>query len=378
VQVRHLGVLAVAGGFMVEWLLAGLGIPCGALSGDVPLRMGLSAITAFLATALAARWLLPLLKRLGISEKVEKTDSEALAELHKGKAHTPTMGGLALVAGMAVASLLWADPRNPYVAAGLLLVLAFTAVGFADDWIKLTRKGRKGMTIKGKLAWQIGLSAGAALLLWAAGRGPDGSVGFFLPFAGAWAPALPAGLFIAFAIFVLTATVNAVNFTDGLDGLASGVSVIALVPLAGLAFAAGQAESARALGLPFVQGSGEAAVLAAASAGAGLGFLWHNCFPARMFMGNTGSLPLGAVLGFTALAARVELLLPLFGAVFVAEGLSVALQIVSFRLTGKRLFLIAPLHHRYQFLGWPESRITVRFWIAAAVAALAGGAVLRV
>ncbi|MCU0722401.1 MAG: phospho-N-acetylmuramoyl-pentapeptide-transferase [Planctomycetes bacterium] len=362
---------------MIGWILSLLAADSGDFARDVLLRAGLASITAFCLTALATRFLLPWLKRRRVAERVDKTDSEKLAELHKGKADTPTMGGLALSAGVLASALLWADPRNPYVRCGLLLLAGFAALGFLDDWIKLTCKGRKGLTIKGKLLWQIALSAGAAVCLWTAGRTAAGGVEVLAPLWHAGFVVLPAALFLPFAVFVLVSTVNAVNFTDGLDGLASGVSVIALVPLAVLAWAAGRPDAAGWLGIPLVPGCGEASVLASAAAGAGLGFLWHNCFPARMFMGNTGSLPLGAMVGFTALAAKAELLLPLFGAVFVAEGMSVALQILSFRLTGRRLFLIAPLHHRYQFLGWPESRITVRFWIAAAVSAVAGAAVLR-
>lgn len=357
---------------MLEILLRSLGVDTTGLAANLPLRAGLAALCAFALCALGTRALLALLLRLRVAEAVEKTDSEKLAELHKEKAHTPTMGGISMVAGLAVATLFFAAPLNEYVLVGLLLTGAFALLGFLDDWIKLTRPGAKGLSIKAKLAWQTLLAAGAAVFLHGQGADTAGLVDLYVPFLPGVHPALPPALFVGFAALVLVTTVNAVNFTDGLDGLASGCSAISAAAFAVFAGLAGSATLAPAFGLPFVDGASELAVFAAALAGTGLGFLWHNGFPARLFMGDTGSLALGGALGYTALALKLELLLPLVGAVFVAEGASVLLQVLSFRLTGRRLFLIAPLHHRYQFLGWPETRITLRFWISAVVGATAG------
>ena len=363
---------------MFEIILRLAGANGQALAGNLPLRAGLAAFTAFAVTALATRWLIGFLGRLHVAERVDKKDSEKLAELHGDKKDTPTLGGLALVFGMTTATLLWTDLANAYVWTGVLLVAGFAGLGLLDDWIKLVREDRKGLTIRGKLTGQLALGAAAAAGLYLLGRGPDGLVEVYVPLLPSFRPALPGILFLGFAVVVLVATVNAVNFTDGLDGLASGCAVITGVPLAAFAALAGSAGSAASLAIPYVEGAGELAVFGAALGGTGLGFLWHNCFPARLFMGDTGSMALGAAIGYMALAVKMELLLPLVGAVFVAEGLSVLLQVLSFRITGRRLFLIAPLHHRYQFLGWPETRITIRFWISAAVSAAAGAFALQV
>lgn len=341
--------------------------------------VGISLAVAILLTPALIR----LFTRQGFGQEIRADGPPS----HQTKRGTPSMGGVAILAGI------WAGYFGAHLvgavfgdtgpsASGLLvlgLATALGAVGFLDDLIKIRQSRNLGLNKTAKTLGQITAATlfGILVLQFANADGlTPGSrqLSYVREIATV---ALPPVLFVLFVIVVVSAWSNAVNFTDGLDGLASGVSVIALVPLAGLAWAAGRPDAASWFGVPFVPGCAEAAVLASAAAGAGLGFLWHNCFPARMFMGNTGSLPLGAVVGFTALAAKQELLLPLFGAVFVAEGLSVTLQVLSFRLTGRRLFLIAPLHHRYQFLGWPESRITVRFWIASAISALAGAAVLR-
>ncbi len=344
---------------------------------DLLLRTGLACSVAFLATVFGTRWLLAFLRRRNVSEHVDKTDSEKLKELHKNKSETPTMGGIAVVGGFAAALLLWADLDNPYILPGLALVIAFASLGFLDDWVKLVKSGRKGLSIRGKMAWQIVIALAAAWTLYTLGHGPDGLVDVRVPLVGAASASLPALAFAALAILVMVSTVNAVNFTDGLDGLASGCAVITCLPLAVCALCASSPGTASAMSIPFVEGAGELAVFAGAMTGAGLGFLWHNCFPARLFMGDTGSLALGGAIGYLALALKLELFLPLLGAVFVAEGLSVVLQVLSFRLTGRRIFLIAPLHHRYQFKGWPETQITIRFWISAAVSAAAGTAALK-
>jgi len=362
---------------MYETVLSVLGADPTVLGQNLLLRAGLSAITAFAVTVLATRALLCVLLRAGVSERVDKTDSDELKELHSHKASTPTMGGVSMVVGLGVATVLWAPLSNPYISTGLLVILGFATLGFLDDWIKLTQEKKKGMSIRAKLGWQILLASAMALALYFFGRGPGSTVEVDIPILRSTHLVLPALGFLGFATLVMVASVNAVNFTDGLDGLASGCAVVTGATFAGVAYLAGDAVSAAGFGMPFVEGGSELAVLGAALAGTGLGFLWHNCFPARLFMGDTGSLALGSAIGFMAIAVKQELLLPIVGAVFVAEGLSVVLQIAWFRITGKRLFLIAPLHHRYQFLGWHETQITIRFWISSAVSAAVGAVALR-
>lgn len=360
---------------LLHWLSSHAPL-CGAFD-SLTLRAALAALTAFAVSLLAGRRLIAYFRRRRIEENVDVKDSEKLAELHAAKARTPTMGGIGIVAALVGSTLLWADVTDPFVVLGLFLVSALGALGFWDDWVKLRGGGRKGLSIREKLLYQAAFSIAVAASLYSLAEGAGGA-SLYVPLVKASLAVLPAAIYIPFAATVLVATMNAVNFTDGLDGLAAGCCAIAAVPLLLLAYASGRPDYAAHLAIPFVHGAGELAVFTAALIGAGVGFLWFNCFPAQVFMGDTGSLPLGGAVGFLACAVRQELLLLLVGGVFVAEGLSVVLQILSFRLLGRRVFLIAPLHHRYQFLGWPESRITIRFWIAGGVCAAASVALLKI
>ncbi|MDZ7620816.1 MAG: phospho-N-acetylmuramoyl-pentapeptide-transferase [Patescibacteria group bacterium] len=301
-------------------------------------------------------------------------DAEAVRRLHEHKSGTPTMGGLFIVAGLLIATCLFADLGNPLIQATVVLVLGLSLVGAADDLIKL-RGLRNGLSVRGKLLAQLAVAMVVAVLVWEHHRHlPDG-LALVLPLWGRVCDLGP--VFLPLAVLVLVGSSNAVNLTDGLDGLAGGCLIVTAAAMTVVTYAAGHAEMAQYLAIPRVPGAGELTVPAAALIGGVLGFLWFNCHPAQVFMGDTGSLPLGGLLGLLALASRQEWLLVVVGGVFVAEAGSVILQVGSFKLRGKRIFRCAPLHHHFQMLGWPEGKIVVRFWIAGALCSLAGLGALK-
>jgi len=318
-------------------------------------------------TLLLGLLLIPRLRRLEWLEKVRKTDSPELARRHGSKEGTPTLGGLLFLPPLVGATLLFARPTPP-VWIAVAVVTALGLLGLRDDWIKLRSPRRHGLRKRGKLLVQglVSAAAGLALIL-ARGEGDAATVA--VPFVGASLDlsALGGVLYVLLAVAVITASSNSVNLADGLDGLAAGCTLLAIAPFAVLGLVAGHPDAMRVLSVPFAPGAGEMAVFAAATAGACLGFLWFNCHPARVFMGDTGALALGGALGVTALALRLELLLLLVGGVFVLESVSVMLQVFSFRVFGRRIFRIAPIHHHYQFGGVPEVLVTRRFWLAGAV-----------
>jgi phospho-N-acetylmuramoyl-pentapeptide-transferase len=277
------------------------------------------------------------------------------------------MGGILVLGSLLVVLLFFADLSNRWLQIAVLLSGGFAAIGAFDDWVKLSTT-RPGMTAKGKLFVQFVVSSLAFLLLETAAPGA-------LTTLGVWIPGVhhvgPLALWsVPVAVVVVVGSANAVNLTDGLDGLASGCLAMAFGTMAVLSFIAGNSEWANFTGVPRGGNASEMAILSAAACGAVLGFLWFNRHPARVFMGNTGALPLGALLGLIAVAAQLQLVLVLIGIVFVAETLSVILQVASFKFTGKRIFRCAPLHHHFQFLGWSERRTVTRFWVAGAVAAI--------
>lgn len=342
----------------------------------ITFRAALAAGVAFaLALLLGPRMIAWLRRRF---REPNRSDSPRLEELHASKHATPTMGGLFLVAGVLAALVLLADPVNPFVQVAVLLTAGLAAVGVVDDLIKLHGDSR-GLSARAKLLGQLAVASVAAVWLFgihSAEVAPGESLTLWIPLADA---SLPIGWgFVPLAILVIVGTSNAVNLTDGLDGLAGGCLVLAIGAMAAIAYSAGHAEIARYLGIAGITNAGEMTVLAAAMIGGLLGFLWFNCHPARVFMGDTGSLPLGGLLGLIALAARQEILLLLVGGVFVAEAVSVMVQVVAYRWRRRRVFLCAPLHHHFQFKGLPEGQIVVRFWIAAAVCAIVGIACLKV
>ncbi|MAD34714.1 MAG: phospho-N-acetylmuramoyl-pentapeptide-transferase [Planctomycetes bacterium] len=351
------------------------------LLGYISVRAGGAAVTAFLLAVLFGPRVIGWLRRQGMGERVDGTGSEKLEELHKDKAGTPTMGGLFVIGSILAAGLLWLrfDGVNQFSLPGLMLIAAFSAIGFWDDWTKL-KQGQSGEQKRGisKRQKQGALTVVAVLIcLWLTGpAGLQADVGgprLYVPFAKDWSLDLSVmwGVpFLAFAVIVLTGSANAVNLTDGLDGLAAGCIATSAIAYAAITYAVGRVDWAQYLLVPHVGGAGEMAVLMAALLGGALGFLWFNAAPALVFMGDVGSLGLGGALAYAALISRTELVLLVVGGVFVAEALSVILQVGSFKLSGKRIFRCAPLHHHFQFGGMPETRVVARTWIVSALLAM--------
>jgi phospho-N-acetylmuramoyl-pentapeptide-transferase len=351
------------------------------LLGYISVRAGGAAVTAFLLSVLLGPAVIRWLQRQGLAERIDSTGSEKLEELHKDKAGTPTMGGLFVVGSILLSGLLWLrfDGVNRYSLPGLALIFAFAAIGFWDDWTKL-RQGLRGENKRGisKRQKQGALTVVATLVgLWLLGpAGLQADLGgphLYVPFVKDFAVDL-SGLwgvpFLVMGVLVLTGSANAVNLTDGLDGLAAGCIGTSAIAYAVITYAVGRVDWAEYLLVPHVGGAGEMAVLMAALLGGALGFLWFNAAPAMVFMGDVGSLGLGGALAYAAVISRTELVLLVVGGVFVAEALSVILQVGSFKLRGKRIFRCAPLHHHFQFGGMPETRVVARTWIVSALLAL--------
>ncbi len=358
---------------------------------NVVLRTAAAGGIAFLIGIVIGPFLVRWLKRLRTQETLEKIDSLKLAELSRGKKETPTMGGVLFLPAVGIAVALCGNLKNPYVQHALLGAAGFCLVGMIDDVLKLTRRGhgadgaRSGISGRGKVALQVGISAALAFGLVTAMRVRAGGselrdlLSVSIPFTAASID-LSGGHGWPFALFctlVMVGTSNAVNLTDGLDGLAPGCIVLAAAAFAGIAYAVGRPDYAQHLAVQHVRGAQEMAIVAAALSGAALAFLWFNCHPAQMFLGDTGSLALGGLLGYIACVTKQELVLPLVGGVFVAEAGSVIVQVASFKTTGKRVFRCSPLHHHFQFGGMHEVKIVTRFWIAASLCALFGLATLK-
>ena len=298
-------------------------------------------------------------------------------QTHFSKAGTPTMGGGLILMTVLAAVLLWGDLRNKYVWTVVLVMLAFGAIGWYDDWIKIVKRDPNGLKSRWKYLLQsiFGLAAGLYLYLYA---DVPAATTFYVPFFKSIALPLAGIGFIAIAYFWIVGFSNAVNLTDGLDGLAIMPTVLVACALGIFAYASGNAVFSNYLQSPQVPGAGELVIICAAIAGAGLGFLWFNTYPAMVFMGDIGALALGAVLGTIAVIVRQELVLVIMGGIFVIETLSVMIQVASFKLTGKRVFRMAPIHHHFELKGWPEPRVIVRFWIISVVLVLVGLATLKV
>ncbi len=314
---------------------------------------------------------------------------------HLAKRGTPTMGGLMIIAGLTVSTVLWANPRSAYVWIVLFVTLGFGAIGFYDDYLKVTKQSHKGFPGRARLGAEAGIAMLAAyFMMCASAAGPVANLGdFFAAFAAPFTAAAPATklaapfihgwivdlswLFLPFAGFVIVGAGNAVNLTDGLDGLAIVPVMIASATFSIIAYLAGNDIFAHYLGINYVPAAGELTVMASAMIGAGLGFLWFNAPPAQIFMGDTGSLALGGMLGAIAVAVKHEIVLAIVGGLFVLETVSVMVQVASFKLTGKRVFRMAPIHHPFERLGWAEPTIVIRFWIISVMLALAGLATLK-
>lgn len=316
-------------------------------------------ITAMVISVLIGPWCISFLHRIKCGQYI-LSDVKA----HAAKAGTPTMGGLLIMLTVLVSILLWSDLSNRYVWQCMLVFLGYGIIGFWDDMTKLRHHQNKGISPKAKM---LGLIIVASVAMWLLQTDPSYTTKLYIPFAKGWTPDL--GVFyFPFGVFVMVASSNAVNLTDGLDGLAIGPTVLAGAVFAIFIYITGNARLTQYLYLPYIPGVGEVTVFCGAFIGAGLGFLWFNAYPAQVFMGDVGSLSLGGTLGFLALLCKQELIMVVVGGIFVAETLSVILQVSYFKWThGKRIFRMAPLHHHFELKGIPESKIIIRFWITSII-----------
>lgn len=318
----------------------------------------------------------PLMIRKLRQHQIGQTVRDDGPESHLQKGGTPTMGGALIIVSIVFSTLLWADLSNRFVWVVLLTCIAFGAIGWFDDYRKLIDKNPKGMGARAKFFWQSVAALAAGVFLYSTATLPA-ETNLIVPVFKDISISLGLG-FVVLTYFVVVGTSNAVNLTDGLDGLAIMPCVMVAGALGIFAYASGNFIYSGYLGIPFVPGAGEVLIFCATLVGAGLGFLWFNTYPAEVFMGDIGALSLGAALGIVAVVVRQELVLVIMGGIFVVETISVILQVASFKLTGKRIFKMAPLHHHYELKGWPEPRVSVRFWIISLILVLVGLGTLKV
>lgn len=336
------------------------------------LRAIFGVLTALGVALIFGPTLIRLLKQKQIGQAVRSDGPQS----HLTKSGTPTMGGALILVSVLISALLWSDLTNRYVWITILVTAGFGAIGWVDDYRKVVLRDSKGLSAKWKYLWQSLVGLLAAIALFSTATTPT-ETSLFVPFFKDVAIGL--GLFfIVLTYFVIVGSSNAVNLTDGLDGLAILPTVLVGGALGVFAYVTGNTVYSEYLQIPYVPGAGELIVFCASLVGAGLGFLWFNTYPAQVFMGDVGSLSLGAALGVIAVIVRQELVLFVMGGVFVAETLSVILQVTSYKLTGRRIFRMAPLHHHYELKGWPEPRVIVRFWIITVILVLVGLATLKI
>jgi phospho-N-acetylmuramoyl-pentapeptide-transferase len=354
---------------MLLWLFQQLGQDIRAFNvfNYLTLRAVLATLTALSISFIVGPAVIRKLTALKIGQSVRSDGPQS----HLVKSGTPTMGGALILVSVAVTTLLWADLSNHYVWVALATLLGFGVIGWVDDWRKVVEKNSRGLPSRWKYFWQSVIGLAVAGYLWQSASLPAHTE-LILPFVKHGTLALSAFAFIALTYFVIVGASNAVNLTDGLDGLAILPTVMVASALAIFAYVAGNAVFSKYLGLPFVPGAGELAIFCAAMAGAGLAFLWFNAYPAEVFMGDVGALALGAALGVVAVIVRQEIVLFIMCGVFVMETLSVMVQVASFKLTGKRVFRMAPIHHHYELKGWKENQVVVRFWIISMMLVLIG------
>ena len=337
------------------------------------LRGVLAVMTSLIIGVVAFMYAIPKLREMSIREVVREDD----VPLHTSKGGTPTMGGVVILFAVSVSTLLWVDPTSLLVWFALICSIAFGLIGFVDDWQKLKQqRSGAGLSVRKKLLLQSIVAAVVAITLYVVADSPVQTT-VFIPFfkdlmvdLGVW--------FVPFAMLVMVGTSNAVNLTDGLDGLAIMPIVLVAGGLGIYSYATGHANFSDYLAIPFIEGAGELIIFCGSLVGAGLAFLVYNCYPAQVFMGDTGSMGLGAAVAIVAVLIRQELVLFIMGGLFVIEAISVISQVVSFKLLGRRIWLMSPLHHHFEQKGWPEPRITVRFWIFSLVMVLAGLATLKI
>jgi phospho-N-acetylmuramoyl-pentapeptide-transferase len=333
-------------------------------------RIIYAAVTAFLIAFVLAPPLIRKLQQIRLGQRVREDGPQR----HQGKTGTPTMGGVLILFAVVLSTVLWANIANRYVWLVIFATVGFGLVGFADDYIKFIKGQSKGLSVRQKFLAQAALALGIGLFFYFS---PGYSTHLNVPFFKHATPDL--GLFyIPFAILVIVGSSNAVNLTDGLDGLAVGPVMIAALAYTIVAYVVGNKIMSDYLLIPYIEGAGELAVFTAAIFGSSLGFLWFNTYPASVFMGDVGSLPLGAALGTVAVVSKHELLLLLVGGVFVIEAVSVIFQVASFKSRGKRIFLMAPIHHHFELKGWEEPKVVVRLWILAILLALLSLSTLKI
>ncbi|WP_394181226.1 phospho-N-acetylmuramoyl-pentapeptide-transferase [Marinomonas posidonica] len=336
------------------------------------LRAILGVLTALVISLLIGNKVIVMLQRLQIGQAIRDDGPQT----HLSKAGTPTMGGALIIFSISVSTLLWGDLTNHYVWLVLLVMLSFGAIGWVDDYRKVVEKNPRGLPAKWKYFWQSFFGLAAAIFLYLTATTPA-ETSLIVPLFKDIV--IPLGIFfVVLTYFVIVGTSNAVNLTDGLDGLAILPTVLVGGALGIFAYLTGNSQFSEYLLIPYVQGTGELLVFCAALAGAGLGFLWFNTYPAQIFMGDVGSLALGAALGVIAVIVRQELVLFIMGGVFVMETVSVILQVASYKLTKRRIFRMAPIHHHFELKGWAEPKVIVRFWIITVCLVLVGLATLKV
>jgi phospho-N-acetylmuramoyl-pentapeptide-transferase len=340
--------------------------------GYLTLRAILAALTALVISFLIGPWMIRKLSYNQIGQQVRDDGPKT----HLPKAGTPTMGGALILVAIAASTLLWADLTNRFVWVTLLATLAFGLIGFWDDYLKLVVGNSRGLIARYKYFWQSVAALLCAVALFMSAKAPA-ETALYVPFFKTVMVPLGYG-YILLTYFVVVGASNAVNLTDGLDGLAIMPAVLVGGALGVFAYATGNAVFSGYLGIPFIEGTGEILVFCATLVGAGLGFLWFNTYPAQVFMGDIGALAIGAALGIVAVIVRQEIVLFVMGGVFVMETLSVILQVTSYKLTGKRIFRMAPIHHHFELKGWAEPKVIVRFWIITVILVLIGLATLKV
>ncbi|MEK6692865.1 MAG: phospho-N-acetylmuramoyl-pentapeptide-transferase [Nitrospirota bacterium] len=337
----------------------------------ITFRTAWATITALMIAFLMGPWLIKKLKEFKVGQQIRDDGPKS----HFNKAGTPTMGGILIVGAIVISTILWTDLKNKYVWLLLFTTISLGILGFVDDYLKIKRAESKGLRARYKFLWQIIIGLIVGLFLYIDPKDPNSSM-LSIPFFKRWL--IDLGLFyIPFAVIVIVGASNAVNLTDGIDGLATGLVGIAAMANAAFVYISGHVQFSKYLQVLYLPGTGELTVFCGAMLGACLGFLWYNSFPAEVFMGDVGSLSLGGALGALAVITKHEIVLTLVGGIFVIEALSVIFQVGAYKLTGKRVFKMAPIHHHFELKGWPEPKVIIRFWIVGIILALLSLSILK-
>jgi phospho-N-acetylmuramoyl-pentapeptide-transferase len=337
----------------------------------ITFRTSLSAITALIVTFVIAPHIIRWLRKISITQQIRDDGPKT----HFSKAGTPTMGGIIILVSITVSMLMWGNFSNIYICVAMTSLLGFGAIGFLDDYLKVVKRNPKGLKAFYKFSAQLILALAIGVFLYANPKDPYNTV-LSIPFFKKWLFDL-GYFYIPFSVFVIVGSSNAVNLTDGIDGLAIGLVAIATIANVALVYISGHAQFAKYLQVLYLPGIGELTVFCGAMLGASLGFLWYNAHPAEVFMGDVGSLSMGGALGTIAVITKHEIVLAVVGGIFVIETISVVMQVMSFKLTGKRIFKMAPIHHHFELKGWPEPKVIVRFWIVGIILALFSLATLK-